>query len=226
MISANNKLILSPSILSANFYNISKEIEVLNKYNVKYLHLDVMDGIFVPNISFGIPVIKSLKKQIKNMIFDTHLMIVEPQRYIKQFKDSGSDILTVHLETLENPKEVFNQIKENGMKVSVVINPETDVEKVYNCINDVDMVLLMSVHPGFGGQSFIDTTYDKIKKLRQEAIKQSKNIDIEVDGGIDFNNMRNVIEAGANILVMGSSIFNGNIEENLQKYFEIAKEYD
>lgn len=226
MISENNKLILSPSILSANFYNISKEIEVLNKYNVKYLHLDVMDGIFVPNISFGIPVIKSLKKQIKNMIFDTHLMIVEPQRYIKQFKDSGSDILTVHLETMENPKEVFNQIKENGMKVSVVINPETDVEKVYNCINDVDMVLLMSVHPGFGGQSFIDTTYDKIKKLRQEAIKQSKNIDIEVDGGIDFNNMRNVIEAGANILVMGSSIFNGNIEENLQKYFEIAREYD
>lgn len=226
MISENNKLILSPSILSANFYNISKEIEVLNKYNVKYLHLDVMDGIFVPNISFGIPVIKSLKKQIKNMIFDTHLMIVEPQRYIKQFKDSGSDILTVHLETLENPKEVFNQIKGNGMKVSVVINPETDVEKVYNCINDVDMVLLMSVHPGFGGQSFIDTTYDKIKKLRQEAIKQSKNIDIEVDGGIDFNNMRKVIEAGANILVMGSSIFNGNIEENLQKYFEIAREYD
>ena len=197
----NREIILSPSVLSANFYNMSKEIEVLQKYNVKYLHLDVMDGVFVKNISFGIPVIKSLRKNISNMVFDTHLMIVEPQRYIKQFKESGSDI------------------------ASVVINPETEVEKVFDCINDVDMVLLMSVHPGFGGQSFIETTYDKIKKLRQEADKQGKNLDIEVDGGIDFNNMSKVIESGANILVMGSTVFNGNIEENLQKYFELVKDY-
>ena len=221
----NSKIILSPSVLSANFYNMSKEIEVLHKYNVKYLHLDVMDGVFVKNISFGIPVIKSLRKNISNMVFDTHLMIVEPQRYIKQFKESGSDILTVHLETIDNTKEVFDQIKANGMKASIVINPETEVEKVFDCINDVDMVLLMSVHPGFGGQSFIDTTYDKIKKLRQEADKQGKNLDIEVDGGIDFNNMSKVIESGANILVMGSTVFNGNIEENLQKYFELVKDY-
>ena len=221
----NSKIILSPSVLSANFYNMSKEIEVLHKYNVKYLHLDVMDGVFVKNISFGIPVIKSLRKNISNMVFDTHLMIVEPQRYIKQFKESGSDILTVHLETIDNTKEVFDQIKANGMKASIVINPETEVEKVFDCINDVDMVLLMSVHPGFGGQSFIETTYDKIKKLRQEADKQGKNLDIEVDGGIDFNNMSKVIESGANILVMGSTVFNGNIEENLQKYFELVKDY-
>lgn len=221
----NSEIILSPSVLSANFYNMSNEIEILHKYNVKYLHLDVMDGVFVKNISFGIPVIKSLRKNISNMVFDTHLMIVEPQRYIKQFKDSGSDILTVHLETIDNTKEVFDKIKANGMKASVVINPETEVEKVFDCINDVDMVLLMSVHPGFGGQSFIDTTYDKIKKLRQEADKQGKNLDIEVDGGIDFNNMSKVIESGANILVMGSTVFNGNIEENLQKYFELVKDY-
>ena len=221
----NSEIILSPSVLSANFYNMSKEIEILQKYNVKYLHLDVMDGVFVKNISFGIPVIKSLRKNISNMVFDTHLMIVEPQRYIKQFKESGSDILTVHLETIDNTKEVFDQIKANGMKASVVINPETEVEKVFDCINDVDMVLLMSVHPGFGGQSFIETTYDKIKKLRQEADKQGKNLDIEVDGGIDFNNMSKVIESGANILVMGSTVFNGNIEENLQKYFELVKDY-
>ena len=221
----NSEIILSSSVLSANFYNMSKEIEILQKYNVKYLHLDVMDGVFVKNISFGIPVIKSLRKNISNMVFDTHLMIVEPQRYIKQFKESGSDILTVHLETIDNTKEVFDKIKANGMKASVVINPETEVEKVFDCINDVDMVLLMSVHPGFGGQSFIETTYDKIKKLRQEADKQGKNLDIEVDGGIDFNNMSKVIESGANILVMGSTVFNGNIEENLQKYFELVKDY-
>ena len=219
------KIILSPSILSANFYNMSKEIEILQKYNVEYLHLDVMDGLFVKNISFGIPVIKSLKKNIKKMVFDTHLMIVEPHRYITQFKDSGSDILTIHLETEEKPAEVFNLIKQNGMIASVVINPETEVEKVFDCIKDVDMVLLMSVHPGFGGQSFIETTYDKIKKLRAEADKQGKNIDIEVDGGIDFGNIRKVIESGANVLVMGSTVFNGNIEENLQKYFDIVKEY-
>ena len=219
------EIILSPSILSANFYNMSKEIEVLQSYNVKYLHLDVMDGIFVKNISFGIPVIKSLKKNINNMIFDTHLMIVEPHRYITQFKESGSDILTIHLETEENIQPVFELIKQNSMKASVVINPETDVEKVFDCINDVDMVLLMSVHPGFGGQNFIESTYDKIKKLRKEADKQGKNLDIEVDGGIDFNNMRQVIECGANVLVMGSTIFNGNIEDNLQKYFSIIEDY-
>lgn len=221
-----SEIILSPSILSANFYNMSKEIEVLQKYKVRYLHLDVMDGMFVKNISFGIPVIKSLKKYINNMVFDTHLMILEPQRYIRQFKESGSDIFTVHIETIENKKEVFDLIKANGMRASVVINPETEVEKVFDCLNDVDMVLLMSVHPGFGGQSFIETTYNKIKKLRQEANKQKKDIDIEVDGGIDFSNMQKVIESGANVLVMGSTIFNGNIEENLNKYFEIVKDYN
>lgn len=221
----NREIILSPSILSANFYDMSSEIKVLQKYNVKYLHLDVMDGLFVKNISFGIPVIKSLKKYITDMFFDTHLMIVEPHRYITQFKESGSDILTIHLETEDNIKPVLELIKQNNMKASVVINPETEVEKVFDCIKDVDMVLLMSVHPGFGGQSFIESTYDKIKKLRAEADKQGKNLDIEVDGGIDFNNIRKVIESGANVLVMGSTIFNGNIDENLQKYFEIVKDY-
>ena len=221
----NKRIILSPSILSANFYNMSQEIEVLKKYNVEYLHLDVMDGIFVKNISFGIPVIKSLRKNISNMIFDTHLMIVEPHRYITQFKESGSDILTIHLETENNIIEVFDMIKKNNMKASVVINPETDVEKVFDCIKYVDMVLLMSVHPGFGGQSFIETTFDKIKKLRKESERQGRNIDIEVDGGIDFNNIRKVIECGANVIVMGSTIFNGNIEENLIQYFDIIKDY-
>lgn len=221
----NREIILSPSILSANFYNMSKEIEVLQRYNIRFLHLDVMDGVFVKNISFGIPVIKSLKKKINSIIFDTHLMIVEPHRYIIQFKESGSDILAIHLEAEENIKPVIEIIKQNNMKASVVINPETEVEKVFDCINDVDMVLLMSVHPGFGGQSFIESTYDKIKKLRAEADKQGKNLDIEVDGGIDFTNLQKVIESGANVLVMGSTVFNGNIEENLQKYFEIIKDY-
>ena len=221
----NKRIILSPSILSANFYNMSHEIEVLKKYNVEYLHLDVMDGIFVKNISFGIPVIKSLRKNISNMIFDTHLMIVEPHRYITQFKESGSDILTIHLETENNIIEVFDMIKKNNMKASVVINPETDVEKVFDCIKYVDMVLLMSVHPGFGGQSFIETTFDKIKKLKKESERQGRNIDIEVDGGIDFKNIRKVIECGANVIVMGSTIFNGNIEENLIQYFDIIKDY-
>lgn len=220
------EIILSPSILSANFYNMKEQIEILNKYNVQYLHLDVMDGMFVKNISFGIPVIKSLRKNIKDMFFDTHLMIVNPERYIKQFKESGSDLLTIHLETVENPIEIIDEIKKNDMKAAVVINPETDIKKVFNCINCVDMILLMSVHPGFGGQSFIEGTYDKIKTLREEANRQNINLDIEVDGGIDFNNMKKVIDCGANVLVMGSTIFNGNIEENLQKYFEIVKEYE
>lgn len=210
---------IAPSILSADFMHLQEQIEDVEKAGAKILHFDVMDGMFVNNISFGIPVLNCIKGRT-NMNLDVHLMIVNPDRYIEKFKDAGADTLTVHLETLDNPKQTFESIKALGMKPSVSINPETPVEKVFPYIDFVEQVLVMTVHPGAGAQAYIPECTDKIKKLREEITRRNLNVDIQVDGGINMETIDTVIDAGANVFVMGSSVFNDNPYESAKKYID------
>lgn len=207
---------LSPSILSANFYDLKNDISLLIKNKIKYIHLDVMDGIFVPNISFGMPIIKSIKNNIKNdLIFDTHLMIERPERYIEKFKNVGADILTIHKEATIDYIDTLMYIKDSGMKAGISIKPNTDIEDIKDAFSIADVILVMSVEPGFGGQKFIDSSLDKIKYLYNEKIKNNYKYTIEVDGGINETTIRNVVHNGAELIVAGSSIFNGNITNNI-----------
>lgn len=216
---------LAPSLLSANFYNLENDLNILKECNIKYLHLDVMDGMFVPNISMGVPVIASIKKNTNDLfILDTHLMIEKPERYIKNFKDAGSDILTIHREISSNYLNVINLIKSEGLKVGISINPETGVNTILDVLSIVDLVLVMSVHPGFGGQSFIEKSIDKIKKIHDLRIENNHNYLIEVDGGIYAENVKKVIDAGADIIVSGSGVFKGNIKNNIISFNKIFKE--
>ncbi len=200
-------VIISPSLLSANFLNLERDIETINKSKADWFHLDIMDGIFVPNISFGFPIIKSIKKIAKKPL-DVHLMITNPDRYISEFKNSGADILTVHAETCNHLHRTIQNIKAHGMKAGVSINPHTPVNIVENILNDIDLILIMSVNPGFGGQKFIENTYNKIKKLK--SINTNNNLIIEIDGGVDDTNAKKLIDSGANALVAGSYIFKSN----------------
>lgn len=197
---------LAPSILSANFADLLKDCKKVEEAGCEYLHLDVMDGHFVPNITFGPQVIKSLRKDI-NMVFDAHLMIEDPDSYLPQLSDAGVDIVTVHQETCTHLHRTIQNIKANNMKAGVVLNPATPIDTIKHVLRDIDMVLLMSVNPGFGGQSFIPEVLKKIKELRMLIDKKNLDIDIEVDGGIKVENIKEVVDAGANILVAGSSIF-------------------
>ena len=197
---------IAPSLLSADFSKLREDIEMINSSDADWFHIDVMDGVFVPNISFGFPVIKQIKKYAQKPL-DVHLMIVEPDRYIKQFKDVGADIISVHYEACTHLNRTINSIKELGLKAGVVLNPHTNVSVLEDIIQDVDLVLIMSVNPGFGAQSFIPNTYQKITSL-YELIqrKQSKSM-IEVDGGVDIINANQLFKTGANILVAGNSVF-------------------
>ena len=215
---------LAPSLLSANFYNLENDLKVLHEEKIKYLHLDVMDGMFVPNISMGIPVISSIKTGIKErFILDTHLMIEKPERYIKNFREAGSDILTIHREITSDYLKVIDLIKTEGLKAGVSINPETNVNEIDEALNKVDLVLVMSVHPGFGGQKFIPESLDKIRHLKEMRDKNGFNYLIEVDGGIYAENVKCVIDAGADLIVSGSGVFKGNIKENIYKFNEVLK---
>ena len=215
---------LAPSLLSANFYNLENDLKVLHEEKIKYLHLDVMDGMFVPNISMGIPVISSIKTGIKErFILDTHLMIEKPERYIKNFREAGSDILTIHREITSDYLKVIDLIKTEGLKAGVSINPETNVNEIDEALNKVDLVLVMSVHPGFGGQKFIPESLDKIRYLKEMRDKNGFNYLIEVDGGIYAENVKFVIDAGADLIVSGSGVFKGNIKENIYKFNEVLK---
>lgn len=198
--------LISPSILAADFANLQKEAEMLDKSSADWFHIDVMDGVFVPNISFGMPVINAIRKFTKKP-FDVHLMIVEPDKYIKDFKNAGADILTVHFETCSHLHRTIQAIKAEGMKAGVSLNPHTNVNVLENIIHELDLVLIMSVNPGFGGQSFIENTYTKIKKLKKLILKTNSNAQIEVDGGVTTENARKLIDAGANVLVAGSFVF-------------------
>lgn len=213
-----SKNILAPSILSADFTKLGEELEDIKK--AEYIHIDVMDGLFVPSISFGMPVIKSLRK-ISDKVFDVHLMIDEPVRYIEEFKDAGADLICVHAEACTHLNRTIEKIKECGCKAGVAINPSTDLSVLNYILEYVDMVLIMSVNPGFGGQKYISNITEKIKTLKKIIDERNLSVDIEVDGGINKANVATVIEAGANVIVAGSAIFNGDTKKNVDDFISI-----
>ena len=199
--------LIAPSVLAADFANLQRDIELINNSDADWFHIDIMDGLFVPNISFGMPVLKAIAKHAKKTL-DVHLMIMDPDRYIKTFANLGSDILTVHYEACKHLHRTLQAIKAEGMKAGVAINPHTNVNVLEDTINDIDVVCIMSVNPGFGGQSFIENTYDKVEKLKALISKKGANTLIEIDGGVTNKNAKQLTQAGADVLVAGSYVFN------------------
>ena len=198
--------LIAPSVLAADFGNLQRDIEMINNSEADWFHIDIMDGVFVPNISYGMPVLEAITKHATKTI-DVHLMIVDPDRYIKTFAALGSDILTVHYEACTHLHRTIQAIKAEGMKAGVALNPHTNVDLLEDTINDIDLVLVMSVNPGFGGQSFIENTYDKIRKLKALIDSKGASTIIEVDGGVTNKNAKQLVEAGADALVAGSYVF-------------------
>ncbi len=201
--------LIAPSILSADFANIQRDVEMINESNADWIHVDVMDGVFVPNISFGFPVLKAIKKHAKKPL-DVHLMIMDPDKYLQAFKDAGADILTVHYEACTHLHRTIQAIKALGIKAGVAINPHTSANCLIDIIADIDVVLVMSVNPGFGGQKFIENTYHKIAAIRDIIRATKSKAIIEIDGGVDMNNYKKLIEYGANALVAGNTVFSSS----------------
>lgn len=201
--------IVAPSVLASDFGNLTKEIEMLNQSEAEWIHLDVMDGVFVPNISYGMPVIRTIDG-LTDKILDTHLMIVQPERYIKEFKEVGADILTVHYEACTHLHRTVQAIKDEGMKAGIALNPHTPVELLEDIIRDIDLLLIMSVNPGFGGQKFIRNTYEKLVRASELIDRKNADVLIEVDGGVGPGNAEQLAQLGADVLVAGSSVFSAH----------------
>lgn len=198
--------IIAPSVLAADFANLQRDIEMINSSEADWFHIDIMDGVFVPNISFGMPVLEAITKHARKTI-DAHLMIIDPDRYIKTFADLGCNILTVHYEACTHLHRTLQAIKAEGMKAGVALNPHTNVDLLEDVINDIDMVCIMSVNPGFGGQSFIENTYYKVKKLKALILRKNAATIIEIDGGVTDKNAVQLVQAGADVLVAGNYVF-------------------
>ncbi len=219
------KNILAPSILAADFKELGQAIKTIEENGAEYLHYDVMDGIFVPSISFGMPVLASIRSCTKQLM-DVHLMITEPIRYIKEFKEAGADLITIHLEACEDVAATIKAIREAGLKVGLSIKPATEAEAIRPYLDQIDMILVMSVEPGFGGQKFIPESLEKIRALRAMVEEAGVNVDIEVDGGIYQANVKEVLDAGANIIVSGSGVFKGDIAKNTREFMEILNSHE
>lgn len=216
---------LSPSILAADFKNLSNDITKTDQAGAQYIHIDVMDGDFVPSISFGMPVIKSIRSCTKK-VFDVHLMVSNPERYIDDFVEAGADIITIHVEACKHIDRTLNYIKQKGIKAGIALNPATPLAALDYVLELADMILIMTVNPGFGGQVFIDGMLQKVSQLREILDANGLKTDIQVDGGITLDNVGQVIQAGANVIVAGSAIFNGDIKENTKSFIKIMKDYE
>ncbi len=201
-----NKPIIAPSVLSADFAHLQKDFEFLNDSEAEFIHIDVMDGVFVPNISFGFPVIQAMRP-LTTKTFDVHLMIVEPDKYVDAFKDAGAEILSVHIEACTHLHRTIQKIHSSGMKAGVAVNPHTSISLLEDTIRDIDLICLMSVNPGFGGQQFIENTYEKILRLKDLITKRNSKALIEIDGGVSLQNARKLVECGADVLVAGNAVF-------------------
>ena len=216
--------ILAPSILAADFNILGKQIKAVEKGGAEYLHIDVSDGVFVPSISFGMPVVECIRPA-SGLYFDVHLMITEPERYVEEFAKLGADGITFHLEATEDPQSVIDLIHKCGKRAGISFKPETEVEQVFPYLHSADLVLVMSVEPGFGGQRFLDKSYERIAALREYIDKNHLNVGIEVDGGIDRRNVKKILKAGANVIVAGSAIFRKGtgVRRNVQKFIKAAE---
>lgn len=216
--------ILAPSILAADFACLGEEVACVTDAGAEYLHIDVMDGMFVPSISFGMPVIRSIRG-IADCVFDVHLMIEQPERYIETFAECGADSITVHAEAARHLHRTLESIHQCGVRAGIALNPSTPLSSLDYVLGDADMVLVMTVNPGFGGQKYISAMTEKIRALRARAEALSLPLDIQVDGGINDSTVRTVLEAGANVCVMGSAVFSGDRGENVRKYLSVMREY-
>ena len=214
--------LIAPSVLAADFSNLQRDIEMINESEADWFHIDIMDGVFVPNISFGMPVLRDIKKHAKKTL-DVHLMIVNPDQYIETFSELGADILTVHLEACTHMHRTIQAIKATGMKAGIALNPHSSVNQLKDVIKDIDLVCLMSVNPGFGGQSFIENTYNKVKELKELIQSTGSDCQIEIDGGVTNENAEKLVHAGADILVAGSYVFkSSNPTETISKLSKLS----